>query len=67
MHGCIAVVNHDKKYKGYSYVFNIIMNTLSVYHLAASSEEERDEWVTAMNEFIFKKPLVSSDYHTMNL
>lgn len=53
------MVNHEKKMKGYSHVFNLVMANLSVYHLAASSDQERREWVAAMNEFIFTKPMVS--------
>lgn len=52
-------MSHEKKLKGYSYVLNIIMANITVHHLAASSEEERDDWITALNEFIFVKPTVS--------
>lgn len=56
---CIAIVGHNKKIRGYDHVLNIIMSDITVHHLAASSEEEKDEWITALNEFIFTKPMIS--------
>ena len=58
LRSCIAVVNHDGKIKGHSHVLNLVMSNLMVHHLVAHSEKDRDEWVSAMNEFLFKKQQV---------
>lgn len=59
LRSCIAIVNHDEKLKGYNFVFNIILPN-TIHYLAASSEEERRDWVKALNEFIFTVPVVRS-------
>lgn len=55
---CIAVVDHDSKLNGYKFVLNIIMADFTISHFAASSKEEMDEWIGAMNEFIFTRTTV---------
>lgn len=65
LHSCIAVVSHDKKIKGHTFVLNIIIgrgSTARIHHLATTSNEERNEWITALNEFIFTMPVFSQKY-----
>ena len=65
LHSCIAVVSHDKKIKGHTFVLNIIIgrgSTARIHHLATTSNEERNEWITALNEFIFTMPVVGVPY-----
>ena len=56
---CVAVVAQREKMKNYSHIFNLIMSNMSVHHLVAISEEERDDWVSTLNDFIFDQPKVS--------
>ncbi len=58
LRSCIAVVASDDKIKGYKYVMNIVMSSFRVHHLAATTKEEMDEWILALNEFVFSKTKV---------
>jgi hypothetical protein len=61
LHSCIAVVsNEQERVKGHRHVFTVVMINM-ILHLAATSDEERDDWITAFNQFIFKTQDVCSN------
>ena len=55
LRSCIAVVAIDKPIKGYE--FNVITKT-EVHYFRAESEEDRQDWITVLNDFLFPKDMV---------
>ena len=59
---CIAV-QPSKNEKSKRFLFDIVTGSSSVHHFAAESQREREEWIIALNEFLFTKNAVSIDAH----
>ena len=59
MRFCIAV-QPSKNEKSKKFRFDIITGSSPAHHFAAESLHERDEWITALHEFLFTKKAVRS-------
>lgn len=57
LRSCIAVQPSGEKAK--KFLFDIITNSSPPHRFAAESQRERDQWITALNEFLFTKKAVS--------
>ena len=56
---CIAVQPSGNE-KSKKFIFDIITGSSPAHHFAAESRQERDDWITALNDFLFSKKAVST-------
>ena len=56
---CVAVQPSEIE-KSKKYIFDVITGSSPAHHFAAETQRERDEWITALNEFLFSKKAVSA-------